>query len=360
MTQLSIIDILSNFIENHHLSSLDLKLLYDDDAINNKYPLKFKQNYDFLQSKLDILILVYHHVKLLFNDVQLIHKSSYLNHLWYFWIPLALELAKKRKQQNYPFTIGILGGQGTGKSTLTQILPVIWQCLNISSVGISLDDLYKTYEERQKLLKIDSRLIWRGPPGTHDVELGIKVLNQLRHGYYPVEIPRFDKSLYSGSGDRIENELLTNYIGQKRRSQIDIIILEGWFVGVQPVAEEKFIYPPYPIITKEDQKFALDCNQRLKEYLPLWEILDYLMILNPEDYRFSLQWRKIAEHKMINQGKAGMNDEQIEQFVHYFWKALHPQIYIQPMIKNSWLTDLVINIDYDHNVTKIIRPNLTQ
>lgn len=348
MTSLSVINILSNFLKHHHLSSSQLKLL-NDDEIYNQNLFKIKDNDNLVQKKLDILILINH-------DSEITNKPSNLYDIWYFWIPLALELAEKRKHHNHPFTIGILGSQGTGKSTLTKILSMIWQSLNIPNVGISLDDLYKTYEERQKLLATDSRLIWRGPPSTHDVSLGLKVLNQLHHGYYPVEIPRFDKSLHNGFGDRISNY---NNIEENKINLVEIIILEGWFVGVQPVTEKMFINPPYPIVTEEDKKFACDCNNRLREYMPLWEKLDYLMILNPEDYRFSLQWRKIAEHKMINQGKTGMSDEDIEQFVYYFWKALHPEIYIKPMIKNPHVTDFVVNINYDHKITNITRPSLT-
>lgn len=68
-------------------------------------------------------------------------------------------------------------------------------------------------------------------------------------------------------------------------------------MGVKPVEEKVFKNPPPPIITKSDRTFAIDCNRRLKEYLPLWEKLNYLMILNPEDYRYSLKWRQEAEQK---------------------------------------------------------------
>ncbi|MBL1208465.1 glycerate kinase [Geminocystis sp. GBBB08] len=345
MNQLEIINTLLKFIDNNQLSSSQLKLLQDDDG-NHQYPFKSQNNHKFLQQKLDILPLVYPKLNLLFHGLTLTNDYNNINNIWYFWLPLALELADKKKQQNHPLTVGILGGQGTGKTTLTKILSVLWQSLNLFSIGISLDDFYKTYQERQKLLTFDSRLIWRGPPGTHDVELGIKVLEQLHQANYPVDIPRFDKSLYNGSGDRIIPEKVT---------KADIIIFEGWFLGVQPVSEKAFINAPYPIVTVEDKKFALDCNERLKEYLPLWQKLDYLMIFNPENYQFSLQWRKKAEHKMINQGKTGMSDEEIKKFVHYFWKALHPQIYIKPLLKNHNLTDLVVNLNHNHLITKIDR-----
>lgn len=306
---------------------------------HDRYPLLYQQ-------KTQLLPLIYNSLNQLLREVKIKKSGDYLTTIWFFLLPLALELASLYQQKSTPIIMGILGGQGTGKTTITKILALIWQSLNISSVAISLDDLYKTYEERQELLKSDSRLIWRGPPATHDVQLGKDVLMALKHRRYPVSIPRFDKSVYGGRGDRISGEII---------NQADIIIFEGWFVGVKPVREEVFNHPPYPIVTKEDITFALDCNRRLREYLPLWEMLDYLMILNPEDYRYSLQWRQEAEAKMIAEGKTGMNPQEIEAFVNYFWKALHPEIFIKPLTQNPHVRDLVVNIDINHNINQIFR-----
>lgn len=47
-------------------------------------------------------------------------------------------------------------------------------------------------------------------------------------------------------------------------------------------------------------------------------------------------------------GKAGMSDLEIEQFVDYFWKALHPVLFVPALIKQRQAVDLVIDIDVDH------------
>ena len=119
-------------------------------------------------------------------------------------------------------------------------------------------------------------------------------------------------------------------------------------MGVRPVEENAFIHPLPPILSSEDRLFAQDTNQRLREYLPLWSKLDSLIVLYPTNYRFSKQWRKEAEQKMIASGKSGMDDAEIEQFVDYFWKALHPELFITPLINNPHLRDLVIEINADH------------
>jgi D-glycerate 3-kinase len=257
------------------------------------------------------------------------------------WLPVALDLAIARKKLNRTFVQGILGGQGTGKSTLCEILQVILRYLGFSTGNLSLDDLYLTYVERQELQQQDPRLIWRGPPGTHEVALGIKVIEKCLDEDYTAQIslPRFDKSAEKGAGDRFKD---TEDI-----SKPDILLFEGWFVGAQPIAEALFDNSPDPIVTEEDRQFAIASNQRLQAYVPLWSKLDSLIVLHPEDYRLSKQWRKEAEHKMIAQGKDGMTDEEIDRFVEYFWKALHPELFIKPLIKTA---DLVVKIKSDHSI----------
>ncbi|PLZ90243.1 glycerate kinase [Fischerella thermalis] len=261
------------------------------------------------------------------------------------WLPLATRLVSHRQQLNRPLIQGILGGQGTGKTTLCRVLALIIGYLGYNALSLSLDDLYKTYRDRQILKQHDPRLIWRGPPGTHDVELGLTVLDKIRSCELPVSVPRFDKSAYNGAGDRTTPEIVTN---------ADIVLFEGWFVGVRPIDPSAFDHPPPPILTPEDQAFARDINDKLRDYLPLWERLDSLIVLYPKDYRFSLEWRQQAERQMIALGKPGMTDSEIEQFVKYFWCSLHPELFIKPLIESPTLVDLVIEINSDHSFGNIL------
>ena len=285
--------------------------------------------------------------------VTLEKTSKILLSLWNLWLPLALQLASFRQQLGRPFIQGILGGQGTGKTTLAAVLSLILTHFGYRTVSLSLDDLYKTYVERQRLQQKDSRLIWRGPPGTHDVELGKELLDQLRspNQQNPIFIPRFDKSAWGGAGDRTTPEQVEG---------VDIVLFEGWFVGVRPIDSAVFDASlPEPIQTSADRAFARDMNDQLKEYLPLWERLDRLMLLYPVDYRLSQQWRCQAEQQMIATGKSGMTVSQISDFVKYFWRSLHPELFITPLTqKNSWV-DLVVEINPDHTVSAIYRPGKT-
>ncbi|MBW4602415.1 MAG: glycerate kinase [Calothrix sp. FI2-JRJ7] len=261
---------------------------------------------------------------------------------------LAAQIAQLRSHTGRPIIQGILGGQGTGKTTLALSLISILEQMGYSTVTLSLDDLYKTYDARLALQQQDPRLIWRGPPGTHDVDLGLNVLEAVRNAISPISIPRFDKSIHSGAGDRTTPDTYIN---------IDILLFEGWFVGARPIDPVKFEAPVPPIINAADKAFARDMNQELANYLPLWQRLDSLIVLYPQDYRYSVQWRKEAEHKMIASGRPGMTDIQIEEFVNYFWRALHPELFIKALITSPQYVDSVIEIDANHNFVKLYHPS---
>ncbi|MDJ0737289.1 MAG: glycerate kinase [Nostocaceae cyanobacterium] len=293
-----------------------------------------------IHSRVNLLKAVYPAFREFCQSNLQVEPQEMLEVLWNYWLPLSIKLASQRQKLERPFIQGILGGQGTGKTTMCAVLSLILRELGYCTLSLSLDDLYKTYKERLTLQQQDPRLIWRGPPGTHDVEIGINLLDKIRQGDFPVAVPRFDKSLYAGAGDRITGEVFHG---------ADIVLFEGWFVGVRPINPTEFNTPPAPIFTPEDKQFARDMNSKLQDYLPLWERLDSLMVLYPTDYHFSLEWRKQAEHQMIAAGKSGMTDSQIEDFVNYFWRSLHPELFIKPLVKPPTVVDLVIEINPDHS-----------
>ncbi|NJM18617.1 MAG: glycerate kinase [Richelia sp. RM2_1_2] len=294
---------------------------------------------EIIHERWRLLKSIYPAFKELCESSLQIQPEAILPTLWDLWLPLAMQIASRHQEIQRPFLQGILGGQGTGKTTTCKVLNLILSHLGYRALSLSLDDLYKTYQARLILQQQDPRLIWRGPPGTHDVDLGINLLDNILQRQNIVRVPRFDKSLHSGNGDRAFFETVEN---------IDIVLFEGWFVGVKPINSAVFNNPPLPIITVADKAFARDMNDKLHDYLALWQRLDSLIVLYPKDYRLSLEWRKQAEYQMKASGKPGMTDLQIEEFVHYFWKALHPELFIKPLLECPSV-DLIIEINPNHS-----------
>ncbi len=248
--------------------------------------------------------------------------------LWRFYAPLVVFLLAQKP----PFCLGIVGMQGTGKTTLSLLLKHILEICDRRVLCLSLDDLYKTYSDRQQLQKSDPRFRWRGVPHTHDVALGLELFTAIRHNHYPLSVPRFDKSLHQGAGDRTSPEVIND--------PLDIVLFEGWFVGAQCLNN----------LPASASQFTQDCNQKLRDYQPLWQVLDYLVALIPSDYRYSLQWRQSAEIKQIEQGKGGMSPAEVQEFVDYFWQALPPEIYLPDIANRS---NLVVHLDSDRQVLHI-------
>jgi D-glycerate 3-kinase len=296
---------------------------------------------DVIEVRSHLLPQLYPKVQQYWQDCQI--QAPCIELLWQFWLPLAQKLIQAHQRLNRPLIQGILGMQGTGKSTLTAVLCLILQQLGYSSLTLSLDDLYKTYADRQRLLQQNPRLIWRGPPGTHDVDLGIEILDRLRSAQ-GVDVPRFDKSAHHGQGDRS---------GFESVQSTDIVLFEGWFTGLFPLPAHAFENAPSPIDTSEDLAFAREMNQALAHYLPLWERLDSLVVMQLTDYQLSKRWRMEAERVAIATGKAGMGDAEVEQFVDYFWKALHPKLFIPALIQKPQAVDWVIDINAEHLPSRI-------
>lgn len=269
-----------------------------------------------------------------------------LSVLWTFWLPLAQWIADQQQQAGRPLVQGILGVQGSGKTTLTTILSRILVQLGHKVCRVSIDDFYKTYPERLQLQQADPRLIWRGPPGTHDIDLVLSVLEDLR-AECAVTVPRFDKSARGGQGDRAGFETFEG---------VSILLLEGWFVGARPVPPERFDAAPWPIETERDRAFARDSNEWLRAYLPLWDQLDRLLVLYPANYKLSMQWRREAEQSMAAAGRSGMDDTELDRFVLYFWRALHPELFVTPLLRDQQHVDWVVEIDAQHNPLRIYSP----
>ena len=115
-----------------------------------------------------------------------------------FYLPISKmikdEYAKKKKTK----VIGLTGGQGTGKSTISNILKIILKdAYNLKTVIFSIDDFYKTLQERKKMSKkISSLFLTRGVPGTHDTKMLLQCIKNLKNNKFKKTIiPKFDKSI---------------------------------------------------------------------------------------------------------------------------------------------------------------------
>ena len=108
-----------------------------------------------------------------------IEKLGQLNN---FFLPISEKIHRNYLNNKKTKIIGLTGGQGSGKSTISQILKIILkEGFNLNTVIFSIDDFYKTLQERKAMSKkINPLFLTRGVPGTHNTALLLKCLNNLK------------------------------------------------------------------------------------------------------------------------------------------------------------------------------------
>ena len=115
-----------------------------------------------------------------------------------FFLPMSKKIYDHRIKNNKTIIVGLTGGQGSGKSTISSILKIILkERFELNTVIFSIDDFYKTLHERKIMSKkVNPLFLTRGVPGTHDTKLLFYCLNQLKNLTKNIlYIPKFDKSI---------------------------------------------------------------------------------------------------------------------------------------------------------------------
>ena len=92
-----------------------------------------------------------------FLSTQEIQSEPFYNKLGQlknFYLPICDKIYQDYKKNKKIKIIGLTGGQGAGKSTITQILKLIFNYkYNLKVTYFSIDDFYKTLRDRTKLSK---------------------------------------------------------------------------------------------------------------------------------------------------------------------------------------------------------------
>ena len=115
-----------------------------------------------------------------------------------FYLPISKMIKEEYLKKKKTKVIGLTGGQGTGKSTISNIIKIILkEAYKLETVIFSIDDFYKTLNERKKMSKkISNLFLTRGVPGTHDTKMLFQCIKNLKkNNFKKMIIPKFDKSI---------------------------------------------------------------------------------------------------------------------------------------------------------------------
>lgn len=186
----------------------------------------------------------------------------------------------------------IIGSPGAGKTTLANLVVKCLHSLDpsLKVLRISLEDFYLSKNIRKK-----KGIKWRAQPGSHDIDIAVQLLRQIKNRKQELAIPRFDFV----TDDSCKPEIV--------QGPISIVIFEGWFIGKNDLGYER-------INEFVDYRIFLDCD-----------------IETAKRRRFSRE----MEINQIHNGVGGLSNSQLNDF----WNEV-----LQPGI-NKWVLPLRSNSD---------------
>ena len=230
-----------------------------------------------------------------------------VNDDWIWGLALPL-LSQAYKIQNNSFDrkiIGISALPGTGKTTLGKWLEAISLKLNFKIAVISIDDFYLPSDEMKFAIKNNPWNVSRGFPGSHSVNLmHEKLLNWKISG--ELNVPVFDKSLRNGLGDR----------SHWRSDNPDLLIIEGWFLGIQPILDDaNYQYINSEELSPHEIFYRNKIQKNLETYLEIWSLIDYIWHLKPLRFEYMNIWKTNQEKEMFLQKGSSLKDKQLSNFL---------------------------------------------
>ena len=260
-----------------------------------------------------------------------------------FWI-------SKRTNKKKPLMIGLAGGQGSGKTTISSILTLILKkYFKLKVFKVSIDDFYKTRKDRKLLSKNKhSLLMTRGVPGTHDIDLMLKFFKKVKSkSFKNITIPKFNKAI----DDRCKKSLW-----YKLKSKPDVVIFEGWCVGAKAQTNKQLKNPINSLERVHDQdiKWRSHVNNQLKtKYKTLFKQLDGLLYLKAKNFDILRNWRLKQERKLWIQTKSKknlkiMSSGDVTNFMQTYQRIT--QQMFKDAVKGS---SIIMNLNNNHQIQNI-------
>ena len=278
--------------------------------------------------------------------------QSYLADAEKYFIPLVNLIINKTNQSETATIIGISGAQGTGKTSLSELLEKILRAKNLNVVKFSIDDFYLTKMERQSLaVKVHPLLQTRGIPGTHDTILLSEKLDQLAKpgNSSIIQIPRFNKA----SDDRYSEKEW-----QIIQPPADLIIIEGWFVGAPPLDFDFLEKPVNELEAAED----IDCKWRnfmtkqLEEnYQSIFDQIELLIFLKAPSFEQIFEWRNLQEEKLrkrVGHSQRLMSKPELNRFIQHYERLTRHCLRKLPK-----KADVVFNLNEKHQIVACLGMN---
>jgi len=215
-----------------------------------------------------------------------------------------------------PPVIGLNGAQGSGKSTMALAMGEALAAQHgLAQVILSLDDFYLGKQQRERLAhEIHPLCATRGVPGTHDVPLMRQTLESLFNAgpQDRTALPRFDKL----ADDREAPSAWDEFAGRP-----DIILLEGWCVGIRHADLDAWRGPINSLESMHDTdgRWFAWSRAALAEYEPIWDLFDLLVSIQVPAWETVIESRLRQEQGLTStSGCEPMDRAGVERFVQHY------------------------------------------
>lgn len=273
--------------------------------------------------------------------------SSYIEDATRWFLPLLADIERQLVAQDIPpLILGINGAQGSGKSTLAKLINLLLEARGFGVANLGIDDFYLGKAQRLELAdQVHPLLSTRGVPGTHDIQAALRILQQLRYASAAdkISLPAFDKA----SDDCVSSALSPSVSGP-----IDVIIVEGWFIGAKPQVDTELEAAINELEAAEDTdgRWRRFVNAQLAaEYQDLFSQLDLLVMLKAPGFEQVFEWRQLQEQKLRQRATEKvtgiMDDEQLRRFIQHFERLTRHCLRTM-----SDQADLVFLLDESHRI----------
>jgi D-glycerate 3-kinase len=266
-----------------------------------------------------------------------------------FLIPVSFWIAKKVDKKQ-PLIIGLAGGQGSGKTTVSSILTLILKkYFKLNVFKVSIDDFYKTRKDRKLLSKSKHPLLMtRGVPGTHDIDLILSFFKKIKEkNFKSLKIPTFNKAIDNRS---------PKILWYKIKSKPDVIIFEGWCVGAraQTTTQLKKSINSLEKVHDQSNKWRTYVNNHLKnKYKILFNQLDGLLYLKAKNFNLLKEWRLKQERKLLIQTKNKKNLKimSIGDIINFMqtYQRITQQMFKDALKSSS----IIMSLNSNHQIEKI-------
>ena len=266
-----------------------------------------------------------------------------------YLIPVSFWIANKVNKKK-PIIIGLAGGQGTGKTTISSIINLILvKYFKLKVFKISIDDFYKTRKERYKLSKkVHPLLMTRGVPGTHDIDLILRFFRIIKkRNFKSLSLPKFDKSI----DDRFNKNQW-----YKIKSKPDVVIFEGWCVGAKSQKNIELKKPINSLEKMEDKsmKWRKYVNFQLAgKYKTFHNMLDCLLYLKAKNFSLLRRWRLKQEKKLFLKSKNKKNLKIMNKNEVLNFMMTYQRITEQMFKTAKKISSIVMTLNNQHQIINI-------